>query len=318
MTRAFCFRCLTFSALLFLAAELPLGAQVPRDRGRIHVEVSLVNVLVSVSDSGGRPVGGLSKEAFTIIEEGRPQTIAVFEPETQLPLDLALMIDTSLSAIKELEFEKEAAARFIRHVVRPGDGLAVFAFADRVDQYTEFTARLDQLESGVKRLQAGAGTSLYDAVYLGAHALNRRPAGRRRVIVLVTDAGETTSSYTFENARSAALISEALLYTIVVRPVKSEGGRNLAGEHALQTITDSTGGAMFTADDLGQLDALFERVNIELRTQYRLGYYPTPAPPPRSIRNIEVKVASGVMDRGDPAGFNVRHRKLYYTEGALE
>ena len=306
------------AVLLVVFPVLPdVAAPAPQDRTRIRVEVNLVNLIVSVTDAGGRPVADLPREAFTVTEEGQPQKIDVFESETQLPLDLALMIDTSLSAIKELEFEREASLRFIRRVVRPGDGLSVFGFADAVEQYTAFTSDFDQLESGVRRLAPGAGTSLYDAVYLGGKGLLRRPAGRRRVIVLVTDAGETTSSSTFEDARHSALVSEAMLYTIVTQPVKSDAGRNLAGEHALSTITDATGGAMFTAD-LPQLDAIFEEINRELRTQYRLAYYPKPAPPPRSTRKVVVKVVAGAADRGDPAAYIVRHRMVYFTGGNPE
>lgn len=306
------------AALLAAVVLLPGGASARQDRSRLRVEVNLVNLIVSVSDAAGRPVADLPQGAFAVTEEGKEQKVDVFESETQLPLDLVLMIDTSLSAQKELEFEKEASMRFLHRVVRPGDGLSVFGFADTVDQLTSFTSNLEQLESGVKRMTPGAGTSLYDAVYLGGKALLRRPAGRRRVIVLVTDAGETTSSASFEDARHSALVSEAMLYTIISQPVKNESGRNTAGEHALATITESTGGAMFTADDLAQLDVIFQEIGRELRTQYRLAYYPKPPPPPGSVRNVVVKVVSGAADRGDPALYTVRHRKVYFSGGSAQ
>ena len=306
------------AALLAAVALLPLAASAPQERSRLRVEVNLVNLIVSVSDFAGRPVADLPREAFAITEEGQEQKVEVFESETQLPLDLVLMIDTSLSAQKELEFEKEAAMRFIRRVVRQGDGLSVFGFADTVEQYTAFTSNIEQLDSGVRRMIPGAGTSLYDAVYLGGKSLLRRPASRRRVIVLVTDAGETTSSASFEDARHSALVSEAMLYTIVSQPVRSESGRNTAGEHAMATITESTGGAMFTADDLPQLDVIFQQIDRELRAQYRLAYYPKPSPPPRSMRKVVVKVVAGAADRGDPARYTVRHRKVYFTGGSDE
>jgi Ca-activated chloride channel family protein len=306
------------AALLAAVVMLPLAASAPQDRSRIRVEVNLVNLIVSVSDSAGRPVADLPPEAFAVTEEGQRQKVEVFESETQLPLDLVLMIDTSLSAQKELEFEKEASMRFIRRVVRPGDGLSVFGFADTVEQFTAFTSNIEQLDSGVRRMMPGAGTSLYDAVYLGGKALLRRQGGRRRVIVLVTDAGETTSSASFEDARHSALVAESMLYTIVSQPVKNESGRNTAGEHALATITDATGGAMFTANDLAQLDSIFQQIDRELRTQYRLAYYPKPSPPPRSMRNVVVKVVAGAADRGDPARYTVRHRKVYFSGGSAE
>ena len=291
------------------------GSQPPADQGRLRVTVNLVSVLASVTDSQGRPVPDLPREAFELFEEGVRQKIEVFESETHLPLDLVLMIDGSLSTLKELPFEREAAAHFIRQVVRPGDRVAVYEFADSVTQLTEFSSDVPALQAAARRIEPGAGTALYDAVFLGARALSKRPAGRRRVIVLVTDAGETTSHADFDSARRSALETEALLYTILIRPVKSEGGRNTAGEHALATITDSTGGAMYYPEDVTELDATFDRIDRELRTQYRLAYYPEPRPPEGSLRRIEVRVKpqDAEMKKGD---FLVRHRKLYFTSGA--
>ena len=97
--------------------------------------------------------------------------------------------------------------------------------------------------------------------------------------MLVTDGGETTSVSKFDDARRAAIRSGTLLYTMIIRPVKNENGRNTAGEHALITITDSTGGAIFILDDVNQIDDMFDRIDRELRTQYLLGYYPSPPPP---------------------------------------
>jgi len=170
-------------------------------RGRIRVNVSLVNVLVSVLDEHNRPAAGLPRESFQLFEEGVEQKIEVFEPETQLPLDLALMIDSSLSAHKEITFEQEAAARFIRQVLRKGDRLSVFAVDEDIIQLAGFSDDVASLQAAVHRLPAGSGTSIYDAVLLGSRALERRGDDRRRVIILVTDAGETTSRADFEAAR---------------------------------------------------------------------------------------------------------------------
>ena len=291
------------------------GARPPDNQGRIRVTVNLVTVLASVTDSRGRPVPDLPREAFELSEEGVRQKIQVFESETQQPLDLALMIDGSLSTLKELPFEREAAAHFIRQVVRPGDRVAVFEFSDSVKQLTAFSSDVPALQSAARRIEPGAGTAMYDAVLLGARALGKLPAGRRRVIVLVTDAGETTSRADFETARRAALEAEVLVYTILVRPVKSESGRNTAGEHALVTITDSAGGAMYYPDGVADLDATFDRIDRELRSQYRLGYYPEPRPPEGSVRHIEVRVKSPDPEQ-DKGEYLVRHRKLYFTSGA--
>jgi Ca-activated chloride channel family protein len=232
------------------------------------------------------------------------------------------MVDTSMSTLGELAFIQEAAAHFVRQVVRHGDRLAVFEFDSTVTQLSHFSSDVRTLQAAIRAAQPGAGTSLYDAVYLGADALRGRPPGRRRVLVLITDAGETTSDASFEEARRAGLRSEALLYTILVRPVRSESGRNTAGEHALLTITDVTGGVMYTPDSSAELGETFDRIDRELRTQYRLGYYPEPRPPAHSQRRIEVRVlpekvaaASGSASKTapTPAGFVIRHRKGYLT-----
>jgi Ca-activated chloride channel family protein len=295
------------AAVGFLALVAPVilvQAQSQQKSNKIRVQTDLVNILASVIDAHGRPVPDLIVTDFALKEEGVAQKIERFEAETNRPLDLALMVDSSMSTFKDLKFENEAAAHFIRQVVRPGDTLAVFEFSESVTELSEFSDNVATLQAAARRITPGAGTSIYDALVLGGQTLKRRPSGRRRAIVMVTDAGETTSVSKFEDARRAAIASEALLYTVVIRPVKSESGRNTAGEHALITITDSTGGAQFVLDDLNQLDAMFDRIDRELRTQYLLGYYATPTPPPNSIRHVEVNVNTGDV---------VRHRKEYFT-----
>jgi Ca-activated chloride channel homolog len=298
-------------ALALLALVAPVGrAAAPQKTPEVRVPVNLVQVVASVLDRNRRPVPDLPQGAFRVYEEGKEQTIEFFQRETNQPLDLALMIDTSLSMTGELKFERRAAGGFIRELLRPGDTVALFQFAYVVTELSDFSSRVPRLEAALERIRPGTGTSLYDAIYLGSAALERRPRGRRRVIVLMTDAGETTSRSDFDSARQAALRSGAMLYTILVRPVKSESGRNTAGEHAVATITDVSGGGMFTADTPGQLLGIFDRINRELRTQYLLGYYPNPRPPANSYRRIDVRVAG--------QGYLVRHRQGYFTRGAIE
>jgi Ca-activated chloride channel family protein len=287
------------------AASLAIGLGAQQRRGNeIRVQTDLVTILASVTDTNGRPIPDLTQDAFQISEEAVPQKIEHFEAETNRPLDLALMVDASISAFKDLKFETEAAAHFIRQVVRPGDTLGVFEFSETVTRLSDFSDNVPKLQSSVRQITPGAGTSIYDAIVLGANALKHRPEGRRRAIVLVTDGGETTSVSKFDDTRRTAVGSGALLYTVLIRPVKNENGRNTAGEHALITITDSMGGDMFTLDDMSQIDDMFDRIDRELRTQYLLGYYPRPVPPPASDRHIELDV------KGD---YSVRYRKEYFT-----
>jgi Ca-activated chloride channel homolog len=297
---------------LLVGALKPVEAQQRTDqdqRGRIRSEVTLVSLLASVLDKDGRPALGLTADQFDVYEEGVKQKIDLFEPETQQPLDLSLMIDSSLSEIKDLDLEEQAASQFIQKLVRPGDRLALYEFADAVTLIEPFSSNVPRLQAALKRILPGDGTAIYDAVYLGAQTLGHNPPGRRRVIVLVTDAGETTSRADFETARRAALRADALLYTIVVRVVKNEGGRNTAGEHALETIADTTGGAIYFPYSVNDLGAMFDQINRELRTQYRVGYYPVPRPPAGEYRNLEVRVKCECK---------VRSRKAYYSGGLVD
>ncbi len=280
------------------------NAAEAQQSGRIRVSVNLVSVLVSVLDDNNRPAPDLPVEAFQVFEEGVKQKIEVFESETKQPVEIVLMIDASLSAHKEITFEQEAAARFIGQVLRPSDHLAIYSFDETVSQVAGFSDNVSALQSAVRKIPGGAGTSIYDALVLGSRALERRGDDRRRVIILVTDGGETTSRADFDAARKAAVRANTLLYSIIVRPVKNESGRNTAGEHAIETITDTTGGAIFFPDSPQDLNIIFDRIDRELRTQYRLGYYPNPRGPVNSYRSIEVKVLDN---------YKARHRKTYLT-----
>jgi Ca-activated chloride channel homolog len=276
-------------------------------QGAIQVETNLVEILATVIDAHGEPVVGLTKDEFELSEDGVPQKIVRFEAQTDRPLDLVLMVDSSASEFEDLRFEDDAAAHFIRQIVRPVDRLAVFEFDEDVTELADFSNNVPKLQNSVRLIRPGSGTSMYDAIALASAELKKRPSGRRRGMVLVTDAGETTSEDSFDDARRAAISSEALLYPIIVRVVKSENGRNTAGEHALITIQDDTGGAMFFLDGVKQIHSVFDQIDRELRTQYLLGYYSTPQPPPGSYRHVELKVKNGDV---------IHYRKGYFATGA--
>jgi len=295
------------AAAFFLLALAP--AAKGQASGRILVETDLVSVPASVLDASGKPVADLPESAFKLDENGVEQKIARFETQTNRPLELALMVDSSMSTTMETKFENAAAARFIKLVVHPGDLLGVFEFSDDVTELsTGFSSNIPKLQGAAERISPGGGTSLYDAIVLGSEELQKLPRDRRRVIVLVTDAGETTSRSSFEMARQAAIQSEALLYTILVRPVKNENGRNTAGEHAIETIIQSTGGAVYYLDEMSQLDAMFEQISRELRTQYLLSYYPVPKDKPGTYCRIELEVSGGP--------FTLHYRQGYLATGA--
>jgi Ca-activated chloride channel family protein len=296
------------SLIVVLSAALafiPFGISVAPASARqepIRVSVELVNILASVMDTQNRPITSLTKDSFQIFDDGVPQKISIFEAETHLPLDLALMIDASGSTRLDYSQQVQAASEFIRKVVRTGDSLAVFSFDQDVHVLADFSSDVPHLQHAVHAIKKGGGTSMYDAIYLGAQTLSKRKTDRRRVIVLVTDAGESTSKASFETARNQAVRSGAMMYTVVLRPVKSESGRNTAGEHALQTITETTGGYMFFPDGATRLDDIFSQIDRELRTQYRIGYYPERKSSGNALRKIDLHVD------GD---FKMRYRQAY-------
>lgn len=305
------------TAAILLAGTFATSAVAPelladrqqRHSAELRVQTDLVGILASVTDQNGQPIPDLTQDSFQLSEEGVPQKIAKFEAQTDRPLDLALMIDSSMSAFKDLRFETDAAARFIQQVVRPNDTLGVFEFDESVTKLSNFSDNVPRLQAAVRKIVPGSGTSIYDAVELASDSLARMPQGRRRAIVLVTDGGETTSVAKFDDTRRAAIASGALLYSIIIRAVNNENGRNTAGEHALITITDSTGGALFILSDANQINQMFDRINRELRTQYFLGYYPTPTPPAASDRHVRVQVKSDYV---------VRYRKEYFTPSVAQ
>ncbi len=195
----------TFATSAVLAESL--AARQQRRSTELRVQTDLVGILASVTDQNGQPIPDLTQDSFQLSEEGVPQKIAKFEAQTDRPLDLALMIDSSMSAFKDLRFETEAAARFIQQVVRPNDSLGVFEFDESVTKLSNFSDNVPRLQAAVRKIVPGAGTSIYDAVELASDSLARLPQGRRRAIVLVTDGGETTSVAKFDDTRRAAIAS---------------------------------------------------------------------------------------------------------------
>lgn len=285
------------------------GKQDQSDRaGTLTVDVKLVNVFVTVTDQHGSPVGGLKKENFVLAEDGREQKIAVFDKESALPISIVLAIDTSLSTRHDLPLEQASAKHFVHVIVRPVDALSVIGFSEVVHEATPgFTADLKRIDEAIDHIRVGAATALYDAIYLASRSLSPRKG--RKVIVLITDGGDTISKVDYKEAVRAAEEAEALVYSIIVVPIESSAGRETGGEHALIQLSEDTGGKYYYATSTAQLDDAFRKISDELRTQYLLAYYPSQRTSFSEFRRIEVKVG-GVSDS---ANYQVRHRAGYYT-----
>jgi Ca-activated chloride channel homolog len=277
------------------------------DASDIKVDVKLVNIFVTVTDEHGSPVGNLNKDNFQIFEDGHPQKISVFGKESELPLSIVLDIDTSLSTRKDLPLELASARRFAHAIIRPVDALSLYDFSEVVSQDLHFTADLKAIDRGIDRVHTGAATALYDAVFLGAQALETRQG--RKVLVVITDGGDTASQINYQGALRAAQQAEAIVYSIIDVPIEASAGRDTGGEHALIQLSEDTGGKYYYASSLAQLDQAFRAISDELRTQYLLAYYPAQRLAESDFRRLEVKL-TGVPEASN---YKARHRTGYYT-----
>ncbi len=295
--------------LLLLVSVLSHGQQPSnpsQPEGTLKVDVKLVNVYVTVTDAHGAPVGGLNKENFSLQEDGHNQTISVFDKEAALPLSVALAIDTSLSTRHDLPLEQASAKRFVRTLLRPVDVLSVFGFSETV-QSTSYTSDMKRIEEGIDHVRLGAATALFDAVYLASRSLDRRQG--RKVMVLITDGGDTMSKVDYKEASRAAEEAEAIVYSIIVVPIESSAGRETGGENALIQLSEDTGGRYYYATSTSQLDEAFRKISDELRTQYLLAYYPSQRLSNSQFRRIKVALTGPT----EATSFHVRHRAGYYT-----
>jgi Ca-activated chloride channel family protein len=230
----------------------------------------------------------------------------VFERQSEIPLNLTLAIDTSGSTAKDLQIEQTAAKHFIHALLRQQDQMSLIEFATDVRQLVPFTNKVSQLDHGLNSLRVGDATALYDAVYLGAEGLAKKEG--RKVVVLVSDGGDTAKSTTYPEALEEALRSEVMIYSIIDVPIEASAGRDTGGEHALITLSEQTGGKSFYASE-GGLDKAFERVGEDLRTQYLIAYYPHDQDKDRSFHRVTVAVPRAAKE-----AFNIRYKTGYYSE----
>ncbi len=291
--------------VLFLCITAGLLAEEPETT--IKVDVKLVNVFVTVTDGHGAPVANLQKENFVLKEDGKEQKIAIFSRESALPLSIVLAVDTSLSTRKDLPLELISARKFVHAIVRPQDGLAVYKFSEEVSLMVPFTSDLKKIDAGIDRVRNGSATALYDAIFLGSQALSRRQG--RKVMVVITDGGDTVSQVDYKEALRAAQEAEAIIYSIIIVPIEASAGRDTGGEHALIQISTDTGGKYYYATSLPQLDDAFRQISDELRTQYLLAYYPSQRYSNSDFRQLRVDLTNA------PAGgpYQSHYRAGYYT-----
>jgi Ca-activated chloride channel family protein len=266
-----------------IVAAIGLRAQTPNPAAPndsvIRVNVRLVRMLVSVKDASGQLVGSLNKNDFAVYDNGVKQDVAVFDRQTEQPLSVAMLVDTSASTGIEMRYELDSVSRFLRVLLtegNPSDTVALYSFNWQVTLLTSYTRRFARVDQILKTLKSEGGTSMYDAIFLASRELEFR--GGRHVMVLVTDGGDTTSSKDYHQALEAAQLADTIMYPVLVVPITNDAGRNVGGENALTTLAAGTGGHVFTPSLGAQLDQAFDDILRELRTQYLIGFYPKDVP----------------------------------------
>jgi Ca-activated chloride channel homolog len=309
--------CSLLAALCLAASAHPQGfprtqPPIKTDDGVIRVNVRLVRMLVSVKDAAGQLIGSLNKGDFAVYDNGVKQDIAVFDRETEQPLSVAMLVDTSASTGIELRYELDSVSRFLKVLLgegNPDDTVALYSFNWQVTLLSSYTRRFARVDAMLKQLKSEGGTSMYDAIFLASRELEYRNG--RHVMVLVTDGGDTTSSKDYHQALESAQLADAILYPVLVVPITNDAGRNVGGENALTTLAAGTGGHVFTPSLGAQLDRAFDDILRELRTQYLIAFYPKDVPPTKErFHTLKVTVPSTLANRG----LRVTTRSGYYGE----
>ncbi|MBN1567985.1 MAG: VWA domain-containing protein [Acidobacteria bacterium] len=296
----------TLSVFLgFAIAAARIGLATDQEpQTTIRAEVGLVNIVFTAADKKGRPVPGLKAEDFEVFDNKRPQKIEFFSDlgkSSDVPLTIALLIDTSGSVKDKLEFEKATAAEFFKEILRPTKDLAlIIQFDSEVNLVQDFTQSYDALLDGLDSLTAGNSTSLYDAVYLAAEEKLKYEAGRK-VMVIVADGDDNTSKVRREEAIEAAQKNDVIIYGIGVQTQDSSFG-------ALKKFAEETGGAFFSPRArFSEIQDAFRSIREDIQGQYSLAYSLN-ARKDGSFHTIELRCKI--------SGVKIRARKGYYAPKA--
>ena len=306
-------------AVLTVGSVLLAQDQMPS----IKVDVDLVNILTSVRDKRGGLIPNLQKEDFTILEDGKAQTIKYFTKETDLPLTIGLLVDVSGSQRNLIDIERSAASQFFREVLRKKDLAFLIMFGEENELLQDYTGSARLLTEGLSQLRVSSGvggihpgpvptmgdprgTVLYDAVFLAADEKLKSEVGRK-VIVVITDGVDQGSRMTRNQAIEAAQKSDAVIYSIDYSDPRAYGpfGGGGGGEGELHKMSDETGGRVYKVDRRHSLDDVFKELQDEMRSQYSMAYTPTNEVKDGGYRHLEVRLANKEL--------KAQARKGYYA-----
>lgn len=276
------------------------------DTARILVDVTRVNMLFTVTDKKGRFVTDLTKDDFEIIENKRLQPIQEFTAESDLPLRLAILVDTSSSIRDRFRFEQEAATEFINSVVHPRvDKAMVVSFDSTAELVSDLIDNVTQLDNAVLSLRPGGGTAFYDAIYFACRDKLQQDQPKhkfRRAMVILTDGLDNESRYTRDQALEMAQKADVVVYAISTNITHNE----TEGDKVLKYFTSETGGHAYFPFKVEDLEQSFENIANELRHQYNIFYRPDPLKTDGLYHTVELRV----KNRKDLV---VRARKGYYA-----
>ena len=284
-------------SLLSVIALTALGQEPPFT---IKLDTALVNVLCTVTDRRGRLIPNLTKEDFTIEEDGKKQEIVRFSKENELPLTMALLMDTSGSVVPVLPEEKETASAFINAILTTKDLAMVIKFdkyAKVIEDFSESRRRIIDAIDQVRK--TGDGTALYDAVVLASKDHLSKEAGRK-AIILMSDGKDEGSSHSQRSALFAAHESDAVIYSI-----SNTYGNSGGDPGTLRTLSEETGGAAFFLHRNGEFKAVFDQIANELRSQYSIAYKSSNTKHDGKFRAIKIVTRD--------TSLTVRTRKGYYA-----
>ena len=300
----------------------------------LKVNVEVVQLFFNVKDKHGTLIPNLTKENFDVFEDGKPQTIKYFKAESDLPLTLGILIDTSGSQMRVLDMEKEVGASFLESILRTKDEAFVISFDIDVNLLQDFTNSVSRLRHALNgtRINTGGvscsggpigpqgpipcsstgprGTALYDAVYLASHDELSHEVGRKAMILL-TDGEDQGSRLKIKDAIEAAQKADAICYVLLIADRGFYGFGGYSGDAEMKKLTQETGGRMIdVGNKVDKLRAAFDQIAQELRSQYNIGYTPTNTSRDGSFRKVEIKAKQG--------DYKIQARSGYYAVARRE
>jgi len=276
------------------AASSAVGQKSPDSTVKVRVE--LVNVLATVTDKKNHLVLNLNKDDLQVLENNQPQQISFFSRETDLPLRIGMLIDSSNSIRDRLRFEQEAAVEFLNDALRPGkDQAFVVGFDVEPQLLQDYTDDVNKLGAAIRNIQAGGGTGLYDAIYFACKQkmLIFPPPEPylRRVMIIISDGQDNQSEHTREEALSMAQRAEVTIFAISTSQGGSNAGTgpNSRGDKVLTRLAQETGGRAFFPFEATDLTANFQSIARELRSQYSVAYVSTNPAHDGTFRAIRIE-----------------------------